>query len=219
MQDIDLAQKIEHTLLAVTATASQIQTLCQQAVEHRFWGVCVHPVWVEQCVAALAATQQRTVTVVGFPLGACGMATKAYAAQLAVAQSVDEIDMVMHVGAFKARDYRGVEEDIRAVVAAAEDKVVKVIIETAVLSDAEKVCACQIAEQAGAHFVKTSTGFAKTGATVQDVTLMKAAIGAHMGVKASGGIRDRALAEALVAAGASRLGLSTSLDVMRVEKV
>lgn len=214
MDDFVLAPMIEHTQLSATASRAQIENLCRQAMAHHFWGVCVNPIWVQFCAKLLAPSAQKTVTVVGFPLGACGTPTKVYATALAVAQSVDEIDMVISLGALKDRDYHAVEQDIRAVVQAAEGKVVKAIIETALLSDEEKKDACQMAEQAGASFVKTSTGFAKTGATVQDVALMRAVIGPHMGVKASGGIRNRQLAEALIDAGARRLGVSASLDLL-----
>ena len=213
-----LASLIEHTLLSPLATRAMIDRHCAEARTHELCAVCVHPGWVARAAELLRATPVRVVTVVGFPLGASLSATKAFECGAAVKQGASEIDMVLQIGALKAGDRFAVRDDIASVVKAAEGHAVKVILETAYLSDPEKVLACALAEEAGAAFVKTSTGFARsdfqpstahaTGATVHDVRLLRQCVGDRMGVKASGGIRSVELARELAAAGANRLGTS-----------
>jgi deoxyribose-phosphate aldolase len=208
---------IEHTLLSPVATRSMIERHCAEARTHELFAVCVNPCWVTRCVALLRETPVRVVTVVGFPLGATTSAVKALECELALRQGAHEIDMVIHLGALKAADRHAVFEDIQTVVKAAADCPVKVILETALLTDPEKVLGCALAEEAGAAFVKTSTGFARpelvlgaagTGASVSDVQLLRQAVGDRLRIKASGGIRDAGFARELVAAGADRIGTS-----------
>jgi deoxyribose-phosphate aldolase len=209
---------IEHTLLSPLATKQHIDRHCAEARTHELFAVCVNPFWVPRCVELLTATPVRVVSVVGFPLGANSSATKAQECAALVRAGAHEIDMVLQIGAHKAGDRFAVREDIAAVVKAADGRPVKVILETAYLSDPEKVLACALAEEAGAKFVKTSTGFvraelqpkpaASAGATVHDVRLLRQSVGDRLGVKASGGIRSAELASELVAAGANRLGTS-----------
>lgn len=212
----DLAPRIEHTLLRADATPRAIAALCDEARRHRFRGVCVNPIFVEQARRALAGWNGLVVTVVGFPLGATLTKTKAEEAKALVARGADEVDMVIAVGLLKEKQYREVFEDIGAVVSAAGGAPVKVILETALLADDEKVVACLLAERAGAAYVKTSTGFAGAGAgaTTADVALLRAAVGERLGVKASGGIRDLGTAIAMIDAGADVLGASASVDIM-----
>jgi deoxyribose-phosphate aldolase len=209
-----LRAAIEHTLLAPDATDEGVEVLCREAMRERFAGVCVNPVHVPRCRALLAASAVRLVTVVGFPLGANRSRTKAFECALAVAEGADEIDMVLDQGAALAGDWRRVEQDVAAVVAAAGGRPVKVILETARLDDDRKRAACATAVLAGARFVKTSTGFGGGGATVHDVRLMRRAVGPGVGVKASGGIRERAQALALLDAGANRLGTSAGVALI-----
>ena len=208
-----LAGIIEHTLLTPTATRAMIERHCAEARTHELFGVCVHPVWVDRAVTVLADTGVKVVTVVGFPLGAQATVVKAFECEYAVRQGAHEIDMVVQLGPLKAGDRFTVCEDIRAVVKAAAGRPVKVILETALLTDAEKRLTCALAEQAGAQFVKTSTGFGAGGATVEDVRLLREACAGRLGVKASGGIRDAAFARELVAAGATRLGTSRGVEL------
>ncbi|MBO2521742.1 MAG: deoxyribose-phosphate aldolase [Firmicutes bacterium] len=212
----ELARLIDHTLLKPDATEQDIRRLCQEAAEYGFASVCVHPVFVPLAAAILSGTEIRVGTVVGFPLGANFPEAKAYEARLAVERGAVEIDMVMNIGALKGGDHRRVVEDIRAVVeSAGEGARVKVILETGLLTDEEKVAACELSREAGAHFVKTSTGFGYGGATEHDVALMRRTVGDAMGVKAAGGIRDAATALRLVAAGATRIGCSASVAVVQ----
>lgn len=211
----DLALRIEHTVLSPTASLVAIDTLCAEAIEHSFFGVCVHPVHIARCVAALRGTAQAVVTVVGFPLGMSLSETKAFEARAAVALGAAEIDMVLRVDALKAGELTLVRQDIAAVVAASGDRAVKVILETGYLNDDEIRRACELAVDAGARFVKTSTGFGPRGASVEDVALMRSVVGSHAGVKASGGIRTRAQADAMVAAGADRLGTSAGVTLVQ----
>lgn len=204
----DLAAMIEHTLLSPLATRAMIERHCAEARTHQLLAVCVNPVWVARCTGVLAAAGVKVVSVVGFPLGANTTLGKAFECELAVRQGADEIDMVIALGALKSGDRFGVCEDIRAVVKAAGDRPVKVILETAHLTDQEKILACALAEEAGARFVKTSTGFGPAGATEADVRLLRERVGDRLGVKASGGIRDAASARAMVLAGANRIGTS-----------
>lgn len=210
----EIAATIDHTLLKATATEAQIKTLCAEARTHRFASVCVNPGWVQLCAAELAGSGVPVCTVVGFPLGANASEIKAAEARLALAQGAREIDMVINIGKAKAGDWAGVEEDIRAVVQASRPALVKVIIETCYLNADEKAKACVAAKAAGANFVKTSTGFGTGGATIEDVALMRATVGDCLKVKASGGIRTRAEAIAMLNAGASRIGASAGVSIV-----
>lgn len=212
----ELARYIDHTLLKPEATSAQIDRLCAEAQQYQFMAVCVNPVWVERCAAALRGTTTRVATVAGFPLGATLPEVKAYEAQQAVARGAQEVDMVINLGALKDKNYTRVKEDIAAIVRVTQagGGLTKVIIETALLTDEEKVTACQLAREARAEFVKTSTGFAASGATVSDVALMRQTVGPDMGVKAAGGVKTYALALSLIAAGANRLGASASVSIL-----
>lgn len=210
----DLAPLIDHTLLKPEATEGQIRQLCAEAKQYGFASVCVNPSWVSLCAQLLKGSPVKVCTVIGFPLGATDTQTKADETRHAVANGAQEIDMVINVGALKSGKEKLVEEDIRAVVQAAQGRIVKVILETSLLSDAEKVLACQLAAKAGAHFVKTSTGFGSAGATVHDVALMRRSIPPDMQVKASGSIRDRETAMKMVQAGATRIGASASIAIV-----
>lgn len=209
-----LARTIDHTLLKAAGTESQVKELCREARTFGFASVCVNPVWVPLCARELAGSEVLVCTVIGFPLGANRSETKAEEARLAVAQGAREVDMVIHLGAAKAGDWAAVEADIRAVVAAAGGATVKVIIETCELTDEEKVGACQAAMRAGAHFVKTSTGFGKGGATVEDIRLMRKTVGSRLQVKASGGVRTCQDALAMLEAGADRIGASSGAAIV-----
>ena len=211
----DLAGFIDHTLLRADATAADIDRLCDEARQHRFASVCVNPSWVGRAAADLAGSGVAVCSVVGFPLGAHTPAVKAAEAAGAIGDGAREIDMVIDIGALKSGDYALVERDIAGVVAACRPvgAVCKVIIEAAMLTDEEKVAASLLAGRSGAHFVKTSTGFGPGGATTHDVALMRRAVGPAIGVKAAGGIRTRQDAEALIAAGATRLGTSAGVAI------
>jgi deoxyribose-phosphate aldolase len=212
----NIAHYIDHTLLKPDATEAQIRQLCAEAAQHDFASVCVNPTWVKLCNELLPPGQGvKVCTVIGFPLGATTSAVKAFEAKTAWQQGADEIDMVLNVGALKSGKLDLVETDIRAVRAAIPGVTLKVIIETCLLTDAEKITACQIAKRAGADFVKTSTGFAKGGATVEDVRLMRQTVGPLMGVKASGGIKSYADAKAMIEAGATRLGCSAGIAIIQ----
>ncbi|HIC89020.1 MAG TPA: deoxyribose-phosphate aldolase [Anaerolineae bacterium] len=213
----DLARLIDHTLLKPDATADQIRRLCAEAREFLFASVCVNPTWVSLCAQELAGTSVGVCTVVGFPLGATLTAVKAYETEQVIAAGASEVDMVINIGALKSGDGHAVEDDIAAVVNVAHTRsaIVKVIIETALLSDREKVKACSLAKAAGADFVKTSTGFGPGGATEADVALMRRVVGPEMGVKAAGGIRTAAQARAMIAAGATRIGASAGVKIVQ----
>lgn len=211
--DTKLAQMIDHTLLKADATESAIRKLCEEAKTNGFYSVCVNSRWVGLAAKLLAGTSSRAITVVGFPLGAMGTAAKAFEAEWAVKQGAAEIDMVLDVGGAKSGQWKEVEDDIRAVVKASGSQPVKVILETCYLTNDEIKKACEISVSAGAAFVKTSTGFGTGGATVEQIKLMRATVGPKVGVKASGGIRDRATALAMIEAGASRLGCSASIAI------
>ncbi|MCC2685889.1 MAG: deoxyribose-phosphate aldolase [Paenibacillaceae bacterium] len=207
---------IDHTLLKPEAGAAAVERLCEEAAQFRFYSVCVNGVWVALCSRLLAGTGVKVSAVCGFPLGAAVTGVKAYEAEQAVAAGASEIDMVLPVGKLIDGDEAAVRDDIAAVVAAAGDgTIVKVIMETGLLTDSQKVTACRLAVEAGAHFVKTSTGFGPGGATVDDVRLLRANVPAGMGVKASGGIRDLDAALAMIAAGATRLGTSAGVAIMQ----
>ena len=216
---MSIASMIDHTLLKQDATGEQIDRLCAEAAEYHFASVCVNPYYVVRCVKNLKGTGVKVCTVVGFPLGATTMETKVFETLQAVASGAEEIDMVINVCALKSGHIRGVEQEIQAMAAAVEGKaILKVIIETCLLTDEETVLACQIAKRCGADFVKTSTGFSTGGATVEDVALMRRTVGPEMGVKASGGIRDYAKAKAMIDAGASRIGASAGIAIVEAER-
>lgn len=212
-------QYIDHTLLKPESTQEQIDHLLSEAVEYQFASVCVNPIWVAHCAKTLAGTGVKVCTVVGFPLGANTSSVKAFETKDAIANGADEIDMVINVGQLKSGQYEVVKADIRAVVEASQDKLVKVIIETCLLTNDEKVKACQLAVSAGADFVKTSTGFSAAGATVEDIVLMRETVGPNIGVKAAGGARSYEDAEAFIEAGATRIGTSSGVAIVSGETV
>jgi deoxyribose-phosphate aldolase len=214
MKKREVAKLIDHTLLKATATPEQIARLCEEATKYHFASVCVNPCNVAQCARLLAGTGVAVCTVIGFPLGANTPQTKAFETREAVASGATEVDTVINVGALKARNRDTVYDDIKAVVGAANGARVKVILETCYLTDEEKALACQVATQAGANFVKTSTGFGPAGATAHDVALMKASIGPGMEVKASGGIHSYEDAMSMVEAGATRIGASAGIQIV-----
>ncbi len=209
-----MAGIIDHTLLTPEATPERIKKLCRQACEYHFCAVCVSPVFVSLASRLLEGSGVKVCTVVGFPSGAHETDVKAYEASVAIRQGADEIDMVMNVGAARAGDWGEVKSDIEAVVRSTRGRIVKVILETCLLSDDEKVVACGACVEAGADFVKTATGFNQAGATVEDIQLLRAAVGADFGVKASGGVRDYETACRMIAAGATRLGTSSGVKII-----
>jgi deoxyribose-phosphate aldolase len=209
-----IAALIDHTILKPEATQADISRLCDEARQYGFFSVCVNPVWVPLAADCLAGSQVKVCTVAGFPLGASATPIKAAEARLAEEQGAEEIDMVIAVGQLKSGNRTVVLEDIRAVVDASDGALVKVILETALLTDDEKKLGCELSLQAGAGFVKTSTGFAKSGATAEDIRLMRSVVGPSIGVKASGGIRTLADLERMVEAGASRIGASASIAIV-----
>lgn len=210
----DLAGRIDHTLLRADASKDDIARICDEAMEYRFASVCVNSRWVPFVAARLADAPVLTCSVVGFPLGAMSARAKAEEAAIAVDDGADEIDMVVDLGALKSGELAAVYRDIRSVVVAADAHPVKVIIETCLLDDEQKAVACLLAVRAGAAYVKTSTGFSSGGATVEDVRLMRAVVGEALGVKASGGVRTRTDADAMIAAGADRIGASSSIGIV-----
>jgi deoxyribose-phosphate aldolase len=214
--DGSLAHMIDHTLLKPDATHDQIAQLCYEARKYQFASVCVNPTNVKLCAQLLEGSGVPVCTVVGFPLGATPTEVKVFETQQAVRDGASEVDMVINVGALKSRDYELVERDIASIARAshAGNAILKVIIEAALLTDEEKVVACQLAKVAAADFVKTSTGFGPGGATVEDVALMRRVVGPTMGVKAAGGIRTFEDAQRMVAAGASRIGASASIKIV-----
>ena len=223
IQPTELAAYIDHTLLKPDATIDQIRQLCAEAIDYNFASVCVHPTWVSLCAGLLSAAKPATCTVAGFPLGATLTAVKAMETEEVIQLGAQEIDMVLNVGRLKSGQYEFVHDDIAAVVsvAHAQGAIVKVIIETGLLSLEEKIAACVLTQEAGADFVKTATGFSRGGATVEDVLLMRRIVGPLMGVKAAGGVRTGTDARQMLAAGATRLGASAgkqiidSLDIAR----
>lgn len=211
-----LAKFIDHTLLNPDATKEDIDMLIEEAIEHQFYSVCVNPHWVSYCYKRLKDTDVKVCTVIGFPLGATVTKVKAYEAIKAVQDGATEIDMVINVGALKSKNDDFVQSDIESVVDAVDGKaLVKVIIETSLLTKDEKVRACQIARDANADFVKTSTGFSGGGATAEDIALMHRVIGNDMGIKASGGIRNKDIANQMIQAGATRIGASSSINIIK----
>ncbi len=211
---MNVAKLIDHTLLKPAATRQDIHRLCEEARQYGFFSVCINPVWVSYAKEQLKGSDVKVCTVIGFPLGANTTAVKVYETEDALKNGADEIDMVINIGALKAQDYQTVLQDIQAVRKACMGHVLKVIIETSQLTDEEKVKACELSAQAEADFVKTSTGFTGGGATAPDVALMRKSIPAHMQVKASGGVRSRADFDAMVAAGATRIGASSGVKIV-----
>jgi len=215
MSAAELAKYIDHTLLKPEAVTSQFEQLCDEAIKYKFKSVCVNSGWVPFVAKKLKGSGIKICSVVGFPLGGMDSRSKAFEAKSAIASGADEIDMVINIGVLKSGNLKFVEEDIRTIKRACRSAtILKVIIETILLTEKEKILACEIAKKAGADFVKTSTGFSGGGATVQDVVLMRRIVGPKMGVKASGGIRNYNQAVALINAGANRLGCGSSVAVI-----
>lgn len=212
----NLAKYIDHTLLKPETTKDNILEIVAEAKEFEFASVCVNPHWVSLCYEQLKDTNVKVCTVIGFPLGATSTETKVFETKQAITDGATEVDMVINIGELKAKNDAFVKQDIQAVVDAAKGKALtKVIIETSLLTEDEKVRACKLAQEAGADFVKTSTGFSGGGATVEDITLMRKTVGPDMGVKASGGVRDLAGAKAMIEAGATRIGASSGVAIVQ----
>lgn len=211
----NIAAIIDHTILKPETTASDVTKVCREAVDLQTASVCVNPFFVRHAVNELTGTGIPVAAVIGFPLGANTTAMKKHETEIALQDGAEEFDMVINIGALKAGDFDSVEKDIQAVVETARGKIVKVILETALLTRDEKIKACQLSVSAGAHFVKTSTGFSKAGATVEDIALMRKAVGEKAGVKASGGIRTFTDAMNMVNAGANRIGASSTVNIVK----
>lgn len=211
---MDIAKKIDHTMLKADASADTIKRYCKEAVEHKFASVCVNSCHVPLVSSQLKGSGVMTCCVVGFPLGAMLTSAKAFEASESVKAGAEEVDMVINIGAVKDRNWDFVRDDIKAVVEASKPAIVKVIIETCLLTDEEKVKACELSEEAGAAFVKTSTGFSTGGATVEDIRLMRKTVGDRLKVKASGGIRTPEFARELVEAGADRIGAGNGIVLL-----
>lgn len=213
----ELARYFDHTLLKPEATRAQVEALCLEAIRYGIFAVCINPCYIPLAASVLKGTGVKICSVVGFPLGATTTEVKAFEAERAIAMGAEEVDMVMNIGALKSGDYALVQEDIARVVAVAHGAgaLVKVILETALLTQDEKVMACKLAVEAGADFVKTSTGFGPGGATVEDVRLMRETVGEKVGVKASGGISSLEQALAMIEAGANRIGASRSVKIIQ----
>ncbi len=216
-QDLNLAGMIDHTLLKPDATPDQVAQLCFEARKYGFASVCINPAWVTLCAQLLQGSPVKVCTVIGFPLGATPPEVKAFETQNAIDHGASEIDMVINIGALKARDLEVVARDVHGVVTVAHARgaIVKVIIEAVLLTDEEKTIACLISKEAGADFVKTSTGFASGGATVHDVALMRRVVGPEMGVKAAGGVRTFEDAQNMIKAGATRIGASAGVKIIQ----
>ena len=216
---MDIAKYIDHTILKPESTVEDVKRLCKEAKEYNFASVCVNGCYAKLVSTELAGSDVKTCVVVGFPLGAMTKEAKAFETIDAIKNGANEIDMVINVGALKGKNYDLVKEDIEAVVNAAKGKaIVKVIIETCLLTDEEKVKVCEIAKEAKADFVKTSTGFSSGGATKEDIALMRKTVGKDLGVKASGGVRDYKTAMDMINAGASRIGASESITIVSESK-
>ncbi|KUP06032.1 deoxyribose-phosphate aldolase [Bacillus coahuilensis p1.1.43] len=212
----EIAKMIDHTLLKPEATKDQVKVLCEEAAKYGFASVCVNPTWVTYASELLKHTDVKVCTVIGFPLGATTPETKAFETKNAIENGATEVDMVVNIGAIKSGDWELVERDINAVTAAAKGKALsKVIIETCLLTDEEKVKACELSVRAGADYVKTSTGFSTGGATVEDIALMRKTVGPDLGVKASGGVRSSEDAETMINAGATRIGASSGVKIVQ----
>ena len=206
----------DHTILRADATSADIVKLCDEAKQYKFASVCVNPCYVKLCVEQLKGTDVDVCTVVGFPLGSMTTEAKLFETEQALKQGATEIDMVINIGKLKDKDYDYVKNEIEVLKNACNDKILKVIIETCLLTDEEKVEACKISKSAGADFVKTSTGMSKGGATKEDISLMRKTVGENFGVKASGGIRDLDTASAMIGAGATRIGCSSTVDIVKM---
>ena len=212
---MDYAKMIDHTLLKTDAQKKDLDKLLLEAKKYNFMSVCVSPIWVKYAAEQLKDTNVKVCTVIGFPQGATPTEVKVFETKNAIENGATEVDMVIPVGVLKDKDYIAVENDIRAVVEAAKSKALtKVIIETCLLTDEEKIMACKLSKSAGADFVKTSTGFSTAGATVKDIRLMRETVGEQMGVKASGGVRSREDADAMIKAGATRIGTSNGVRIV-----
>lgn len=214
----DIASMIDHTILKPEATKEEIKMLCQEAIEYKFAAVCINPFYVNLCSDLLKDTDVKVATVIGFPLGANTTEVKVFETEDAIKNGADEIDMVINIGALKDKDYETVKNDIEKIVKAAhahKDVIVKVIIETALLEKDEKTRACELSMEAGADFVKTSTGFSTAGATTEDIALMKSVVGDNLEIKASGGVRDVETAKAMIENGATRLGTSSGVKIVK----
>ena len=212
---MELAKYIDHTLLKPESTRDDIRRVCEEAKHYKTASVCVNPCWIKFVAEELKGTDIKPCCVIGFPLGATLPEVKAFETSAAIRDGAKEVDMVINVGALRGAEFETVYEDIKAVVDAAAGKaLVKVIIETCLLTDEQKVIACKLAKQAGADFVKTSTGFSTGGAKVEDIRLMRETVGPEMGVKASGGVRTKTDAEAMIEAGATRIGASSSKKII-----
>ncbi|HLR61123.1 MAG TPA: deoxyribose-phosphate aldolase [Lentibacillus sp.] len=210
----NLAKYIDHTQLKPDTTKEKIDQIVKEAREHGFASVCVNPYWVPFCYDNLKDTDVKVCTVIGFPLGATSTAAKEFETKQAIQEGAEEVDMVINIGELKSKNDEAVQRDIEVVVDAAKGSALtKVIIETSLLTDDEKVRACEAAKEAGANFVKTSTGFSGGGATVEDVKLMRETVGSEMGVKASGGVRDLKTTKAMIDAGATRIGASAGVEI------
>ncbi len=214
---MNLNRYIDHTLLKSDATASQVEKLCQEAKEHEFFSVCINSYYVKKAVSLLRGSNTAVCTVVGFPLGASTMETKRFEAMKAMAEGAREIDMVLNISAVKSGEWQYALDDMSSLAQVCHQQggLLKVILETCLLNEEEKKKACELAVKAGVDFVKTSTGFSTGGATIEDVKLMRSIVGDKLGVKASGGVRDAATARAMIEAGASRLGTSASVEIMK----
>jgi deoxyribose-phosphate aldolase len=210
----EIAKMIDHTILKPEATKEQIQSVCEEALKYNFASVCINPGQVAFVASLLKGSKVKVCTVIGFPLGANTSIVKGFETSEAVKNGAQEVDMVINIGKLKDKDFDYVSEDIKTVVEAAKGKALtKVILETCLLTDEEKVMACKIAKEAGADFVKTSTGFSKGGATYEDIKLMRETVGSNMGVKASGGVRNNKDAISMIEAGATRIGASASIAI------
>lgn len=210
----DVAQRIDHTLLKPEATLKDIERLCAEARRHKFYAVCVNGSWVEQARYFLEDAEVKVATVVGFPLGAMSSDVKRFETEAAIDDGAQEIDMVLNLGRLKSGDQKFVLRELRDIVEAAEERPVKVILETCLLTREEKIAACELIVESGAQCAKTSTGFNQAGATIEDVKLLREFMGLKLGVKASGGIRDAETALAMIEAGATRLGTSSGVKIM-----
>ncbi|MBP1889496.1 deoxyribose-phosphate aldolase [Clostridium moniliforme] len=214
MNKNELARMIDHTILKPEAKGEDVKKICDEALEYKFASVCVNPTRVKEAYEILKGSEVKVCTVIGFPLGATTTNTKVFETKDAIANGATEVDMVINIGRLKDKDYDFVKEDIKSVVEAAKGKALtKVIIETCLLTDEEKVIACKLAKEAGADFVKTSTGFSTGGATKEDIKLMRETVGPDLGVKASGGVRSLKDAEDMIENGATRIGASASIAI------
>jgi len=211
---IELRRYIDHTLLRADATSADVERLCREAKEHGFYAVCVNGSWVELARHSLDGTEVKVASVAGFPLGAMETHAKRFETEAAIDAGAHEIDVVINIGRLKDGDNKYVLRELRDIVEAADERPVKVILETCLLTEEEKIRACKLVVESGAQFVKTSTGFSKGGATLEDVKLLRREVGSDFGVKASGGIRDAVTALAMIEAGATRLGTSNGVPIL-----